>query len=205
MRLKTVYLVPVALVVVLLVGLGVGLKLVSQPQKTTTQAARPGGAASFRLEPSTANVAVGDNLTLTGKLNTGQANVLSYQIVAYFTYATANPPLEFTSTTVTPVLSDFTCQFNQITLDSGAKKYTFAVSCNTPASTPPTTYTTNGSEVSVFTVNLHAAEEGSLNYVYDENLSKVNDSDPNATDILAIPQGSSYIVGQVSNPTPTPT
>lgn len=188
---------------ILIGGLVTGLSLLKQQQLPEKQAAAPGGTATIKLDPGSASLAANQTQTISGKLNTGNAQVLGYQVIINFDYSTSSAPVEITSTSVTSTESAFNCLINSISHNASAKKYTLTLGCVTPIANPPTTYSSNGSDATIFTLDIKGITTGSLTYAFDNSNSYVTQSG-NGQDILANPVGGSYYVGSDAGPTPTP-
>lgn len=188
---KRALIFPLASVMVLAVGFIVGSRLISQPQRLENKAATPSGTAIFKLLPGSATIWTPTVQALTGVLNTNLP-ISGYQAFATFSYTTTTPPASL-PTTVTSNEPALNCLTNRITLDTTAKKYTLVVSCAVPVTFPATTYTTNGIDRTMFTLNLSASSAGALTYTFDNANSYVTSS-VDASDILANPAGGSYTI-----------
>lgn len=177
----------------MLIGLAVGLNLISQNQNPDKKAASPSGTATFKMDPANSIIWTGTTQTISGVLNLPEP-ILAYQIVAYLSYTTATPPVDIVTgldkiSISEPALSN--CPTNSISLDSVAKKYTIVIACGVPPQSSP--YTTNGTDKTMFTINLPATAPDTLTLSIDSDNSKVNSS-ADASDILAIPLGGSFTI-----------
>lgn len=197
---KKTILISLASLTLIVTGLAVGLNLVSQNQNIEKKAASPTGTATFKMTPASPTLWTGSTQTVSGVLNLPEP-ILAYQIVAYLSYTTADPPALISATSVTTTEPALNCFTNTISLDSIAKKYTLVIACGSPATTPPTTYTTNGIDKTMFTFNLQANTPGTLTLTIDPVNSIVNSS-IDASDILAIPTGGSFTVQNDTTPPP---
>lgn len=194
-------LISISSLTLVLIGLVVGLNLISQNQNLNEKAASSSGTATFKITSETTTFWTGSTQTLSGVLNLPNP-ILAYQIVAYLSYTTANPPALISATSVTTTESALNCFTNSISLDPIAKKYTLVIACGSPATTPPTTYTTNGVDKTMFTFNLLASTPGTLTLTIDPVNSVVNSS-ADASDILAIPAGGSFTIQDDTTPPTT--
>lgn len=185
-------LISVSSLTLVLIGLVVGLNLISQNQNLNKEAASSSGTATFKMTYNTSTIWTGSTQTVSGVLNLPEP-ILAYQVVAYLNYTTATPPALISATSVTTTEPALNCFTNTISLDSAAKKYTLVIACGSPTTTPPTTYTTNGIDKTVFTFNFLANTPGTLTLTIDPINSIVNSS-IDASDILAIPAGSSLTI-----------
>ncbi len=177
---------------ILVVGLGIGLQLVSHPVRLANKAATGSGTAIFKLVPGSTSIWTPSVQSIAGVLNTN-VPMLGYQVLVNFTYTTATPPASLAGTSVTTSEPSLNCLTNRISIDTTAKKYTLIISCGTLLTNPPTTYTTNGLDKTVFTFNLNSAVAGTLTYAFDNANSYVT-SATDASDILAIPAGGTYTI-----------
>ncbi len=201
---KKTILISTASLTLVVTGLLVGLNLVSQNQNLEKKAASSTGTATFKMTPSTTSLNVGDTVTVSGQLNTGNTDISAYQIVAYLSYTTTTPPALINTTEATNKESALTCLFNSIQHDSTAKKYTIAISCVIPI-TNPIPYTTSNSDRTMFVFDVEGSSPGTLTLSFNNSSTTAN-SASDASDILATPNGGSYtIVENSGDPTPAPT
>ncbi|KKS32423.1 MAG: Fibronectin type III domain-containing protein [Candidatus Amesbacteria bacterium GW2011_GWA2_42_12] len=189
---KTVLISVVSLTLVV-IGLLVGLDLVSKNQNLDKKAASSTGTATFKMTPENPIFWTGTTQSISGVLNL-PSPILAYQIVAYLSYTSATSPVGIV-TGLNKIIIDepelSNCPTNSISLDSIAKKYTIIIACGVPPLGIP--YSTNGTDKTMFTISLPTNTPGTLTLSIDPDNSKVNSS-ADATDILAIPTGGNITI-----------
>ena len=192
-------------IVLLIVGVGglIGFILSQQTQDVRQQASSPTGVAELFVTPDSSPFPAGSEQTLTFKVNMNVADkqIAGVQFIADIT-GTIPDDLLFTPAQITglnPV--------SQTIIDTvDGKQLTVGF-----LTTPPSTFTTTASDLTLGTLTFTAPSDGSMTLAFDPVLSKVLEvNDPDVQDILHTPGTVSYSfestgIGGGNDPTPTNT
>ena len=197
--------------VTLVAGLVVGIILVSQQQLIGKKAAVTVGQATFKLSPESQTFGVGEEVTISGVLNTGAAQISGFQILGEFTYSDASSPITVVGNEVVMTAPFFTteakgsCPARTVTENTATKTFTISATCIINDNQVP--YSTAGVDVTIFTMRLRGNAVGSINISFDQIFSKVT-LISNNEDVLTVPTSATYTVSSTTtSPTPslTPT
>ncbi|OGM26166.1 hypothetical protein A2627_03955 [Candidatus Woesebacteria bacterium RIFCSPHIGHO2_01_FULL_39_28] len=201
----------VAFLVILLVGIGVGIYLVSQRQNVVNEASVAGGEARVSLTPSSGTYQIGQSFPVTVNFTTGSVAISAIAIRISYAYAGTSPEVSASDIQVSSLLlqsGDWSCPVKTVTPINGQVQIDLAcVNLSTSGY-----LATTDTALAAFTMTVNQTPSTNPVVLRFDPSQSIITKKTDAQDTLLTPASTaSFTIGGVganvpsSTPTPSPT